>query len=115
MYSILLSSNLLADRSVNGVAENFSIRRNRLILSGDVSDHLGIYIQPDFAAAIPGSNTSVFFAQLRDLYGDVFHKVPGEVHNQAVLPGEPCIALVVNAGSLIPLTPEGEVLKLFSA
>lgn len=47
--------------------------------------------------------------------GDVFHKVPGEVHNQAVLPGEPCIALVVNEGSLIPLTPEGDVLRLFSA
>lgn len=63
--------NLLADRSVNGTAENFSIRRNRIILFGDVSDHLSIYIQPDFAAVIPGSNTSVFFAQLRDLYGDV--------------------------------------------
>lgn len=46
--------------------------------------------------------------------GDVFHKVPGEQHNQIVLPGEPCIALVVNEGNLIPLTPEGEVLKLFS-
>ncbi len=64
--------NLLADRSVNGVAENFSIRRNRLILYGDVSDHLYLYIQPDFAANIPGSTTSVFFAQLRDLYGDVY-------------------------------------------
>lgn len=64
--------NLLADRSVNGVGENFSIRRNRLILYGDVSDHLYLYVQPDFAANIPGSQTSVFFAQLRDLYGDVY-------------------------------------------
>jgi len=64
--------NLLADRSVNGVSENFSIRRNRLILFGDVSDHLYLYLQPDFAAVIPGSQTSLFFAQLRDLYGDVY-------------------------------------------
>lgn len=64
--------NLLADRSVNGFAENFSIRRNRIILFGDVSDQLYLYIQPDFAANIPGSQTSVFFAQLRDLYGDVY-------------------------------------------
>ena len=64
--------NLLADRSINGMAENFSIRRNRLIVFGDVSDHLYVYIQPDFAANIPGSTTSVFFAQLRDLYGDIY-------------------------------------------
>ena len=64
--------NLLADRSVNGVAENFSVRRNRIILYGDVSDHLYLYVQPDFAANIPGVQTSLFFAQLRDLYADVY-------------------------------------------
>jgi putative transcriptional regulator len=46
--------------------------------------------------------------------GDVFYKTPGDVHEQVVLPDEACIALVINEGSLIPLTPEGEVLKLFS-
>lgn len=75
--------NLLADRSINGASENFSIRRNRIILFGDVSDHLSIYIQPDFAAVIPGSNTSVFFAQLRDLYGDV-HIDTDRVHRLRV-------------------------------
>ena len=63
--------NLFGDRSVNGNAENFSIRRARLILSGDVSEHLFIYIQPDFASTPQGSTTSTFFAQLRDLYADV--------------------------------------------
>jgi putative transcriptional regulator len=47
--------------------------------------------------------------------GDVFYRLPGEVHVQEVLPGAACIALVVNEGSLIPLTPTGDVLKLFSA
>jgi putative transcriptional regulator len=46
--------------------------------------------------------------------GDVFYKTPGDVHEQSVLPGELCIALVINEGSLIPLTPAGDVLKLFS-
>lgn len=75
--------NLLGDRSVNGSGENFSIRRNRIILFGDISDHLSIYIQPDFAANIPGSNTSLFFAQLRDLYGDV-HLDTDRVHRVRV-------------------------------
>lgn len=64
--------NLLADRSINGRAENFSIRRARLILSGDISDHLFIYIQPDFGNVPTSTSTGTFFGQLRDLYGDVY-------------------------------------------
>jgi hypothetical protein len=45
---------------------NFFIRRARMIVSGNVGDHLGIYLQPDFASN--GNNTG----QLRDFYGDVF-------------------------------------------
>lgn len=63
---------LFNDRSINGVAENFSIRRARLILFGDVSDHLYFYMQPDFASTPAGIQTSTFFGQLRDLYGDVY-------------------------------------------
>ena len=64
--------NLFGDRGINGVSENFFIRRARLILFGDVSDYLYIYIQPDFASTPQGSTTSTFFGQLRDLYGDVY-------------------------------------------
>ena len=41
---------------------NFLIRRMRLIFSGDVSEHLYVYIQPDFASTPPGgfSNTATF-------------------------------------------------------
>jgi hypothetical protein len=63
---------LLGDRTINGNAENFSIRRARLIIYGDISDHLYLYFQPDFASTPPGSTTAVYFGQLRDLYGDVF-------------------------------------------
>jgi hypothetical protein len=41
---------------------NFLIRRMRLIFSGDVSEHLYVYIQPDFASTPPGgfSNAAAF-------------------------------------------------------
>jgi hypothetical protein len=70
---------LFGDRTVGGNAENFSIRRARLILSGDVSDHLYLYFQPDFASTPQGATTTTFFAQLRDLYGDVYVD-KGKVH-----------------------------------
>jgi hypothetical protein len=84
------------DRSV-GPRQNFFLRRIRLIFSGDISDHLYLYLQPDFASSPSGtfSNTpsSVVsgvpyygyynyqvgtynlnagnFAQLRDAYADI--------------------------------------------
>ncbi|HYH66949.1 MAG TPA: porin [Urbifossiella sp.] len=62
--------NLFGDASVNGRAENFSLRRVRLTFYGDVSEYLGVYIQPDFAIATPGSTTGTLFGQLRDAYAD---------------------------------------------
>jgi hypothetical protein len=56
------------DRSIGGT-EEFSIRRARLVLSGDVADWVSIYIQPDLAQA---SGTAEFFLQMRDLYADVY-------------------------------------------
>ncbi len=44
------------------------IRRARLIVSGDVSDRLFVYLQPDFATTA-GDTGNV--AQLRDFYGDI--------------------------------------------
>ena len=63
---------LLGDASINGKAEDFSIRRARLILSGDVSDHMYLYFQSDFANTPPDSPNTTFFGQLRDLYADVY-------------------------------------------
>jgi hypothetical protein len=56
------------DRSIGGT-EEFSVRRARLVLSGDVADWVSIYIQPDLAQA---SGTAEFFLQMRDLYADVY-------------------------------------------
>ena len=59
-----------ADKSTNDNS-NFFIRRARLILSGNVGDHLGIYIQPDFGSQPAGASNGNF-GQLRDFYGDVY-------------------------------------------
>lgn len=61
----------VGDRSV-GENQNFLIRRARLIVSGDVSDHLGIYLQPDFANTPPGSTDATYFAVMRDWYADCY-------------------------------------------
>jgi hypothetical protein len=61
----------VADRSL-GDNQNFLIRRARLIFSGDVSDHLYVYLQPDFASSTPGSPDATYFTQIRDWYGDVY-------------------------------------------
>jgi hypothetical protein len=59
------------DRSV-GDDQSFLIRRARVILSGDVSDHLFIYLQPDFASSVPGSPDANHFGQIRDWYADCY-------------------------------------------
>ena len=52
--------------------QEFLIRRARVILSGDVSDHLYVYIQPDFASTPNSAVDRIEFAQIRDWYGDVY-------------------------------------------
>jgi hypothetical protein len=47
----------------------FSIRRARLVFSGQVHPNVFVYIQPDFASS-PSSGVN-HFAQLRDAYADV--------------------------------------------
>jgi hypothetical protein len=59
--------NVPNDRSVS-TTESFMLRRARLILSGDVTDHLYIYLQPDFNAS---PSDGQYSAQLRDVYADV--------------------------------------------
>jgi hypothetical protein len=55
------------DRSVRD-DEMFTIRRGRLVVSGDATEHLFLYAQADFNAFI-GSGEAVL--QMRDLYGDI--------------------------------------------
>ncbi|GAA4373332.1 porin [Hymenobacter koreensis] len=49
----------------------FSLRRVRIIFSGQLHERVYFYIQPDFASAPNGGNTLQNFAQLRDAYLDL--------------------------------------------
>lgn len=57
------------DRSVSP-NQNFLVRRARLILAGDVSEHMYIYFQPDMAVTAVSPDTH--FAQVRDWYTDLY-------------------------------------------
>jgi Phosphate-selective porin O and P len=61
----------VGDRSVSE-DQTFLLRRARMIISGEASDHMAIYLQPDFASTPDGSTGSIHFAQLRDWYADCF-------------------------------------------
>jgi hypothetical protein len=56
------------DRSI-GDNGGFFIRRLRIIFSGQVSERVYFYLQPDFASN--ASSTSLHFGQLRDAYFDL--------------------------------------------
>jgi hypothetical protein len=72
-YNRLLETNsdlkFEGDRSV-GDKGGLLIRRGRLIFFGDISSHLFLYYQVDFASN--ASSTSLHFGQVRDLYADIF-------------------------------------------
>ncbi len=62
----------VGDRSI-GDNQSFLIRRARVIISGDVSEYMYVYLQPDFASAVSGSSADVNqFCQIRDWYGDLY-------------------------------------------
>ncbi len=61
---------LVGDSSV-GDNQSFSLRRARLIVQGDVTDRIGIYLQPDFAVTPNGSVDAIQFVQIRDWYSDI--------------------------------------------
>jgi len=54
---------------------NFTFRRVRLVLQGDIHERVFIYLQPDFAVNVAnqsGTEGRGNFAQLRDAFADVF-------------------------------------------
>jgi putative transcriptional regulator len=68
-------------------------------------DHGGPEYIVVFAGALEEKDDGRRFAR-----GDVSIRLPGERHEQRALPGEPCVALVVNEGALRPLTLRGRLL-----
>ena len=56
------------DRGYGG-AGGFSLRRARLVVSGDVHPRVSVYIQPDLATTVSGNQHVL---QMRDLYADLY-------------------------------------------
>jgi hypothetical protein len=79
-YTYLPGDKSIRSEYDNTIRDNtgFAFRRLRLVFSGDITDWLSFYIQPDFAGAVPGTtgDQSNNFAQLRDAYADIFMPVP---------------------------------------
>jgi hypothetical protein len=71
-YSYITDDKKLVSEYDSSIGNNtgFLIRRARLIISGDITDWLSIYIQPEFGATAGTGNNN--FAQLRDAYADIF-------------------------------------------
>ena len=58
-----------------GNNKGFLLRRARLVISGDLHERVSLYMQTEFAQGTPTTGTTLNnqnFAQLRDLYADVF-------------------------------------------
>jgi hypothetical protein len=51
-----------------GANDKFFLRRMRVVISGNITDRVSIYLQPDFASSASDTNN---VAQLRDAYFDV--------------------------------------------
>jgi hypothetical protein len=71
-YNYLTDEKDLVSEYDSSIGNNkgFQFRRVRLVISGDVTDWLSIYIQPEFGATAGSGNNN--FAQLRDAYADIF-------------------------------------------
>lgn len=62
------------DSAIDGDG-GFALRRARLVLEGDVTDRISIYLQHDFASAVNSQSNGErreHFGQLRDAYVDLF-------------------------------------------
>ena len=71
-YNYITDDKKLVSEYDSSIGNNkgFQFRRVRLVISGDVTDWLSIYIQPEFGATAGTGNNN--FAQLRDAYADIF-------------------------------------------
>jgi hypothetical protein len=72
-YSYITDDKKLVSEYDSSIGNNtgFLIRRARLIISGDITDWLSIYIQPEFGSS-GGGATQNNVVQLRDAYADIF-------------------------------------------
>lgn len=59
-----------ADRNI-GPDTSFFVRRARIIVLGQVSERMFVYVQSDLAGSVPNSDDTLHFMQMRDAYADL--------------------------------------------
>jgi len=71
-YNYITDEKKLASPYDSSIGDNkgFLLRRARLVVSGDINEWVSLYLQTDFASTAGTGNNN--FAQLRDLYADIF-------------------------------------------
>jgi Phosphate-selective porin O and P len=76
-YNYMTDDKKMVDEYDSSVGNNkgFLVRRARIIISGDLHERVSLYFQTDFGQGTGATGTSLNnqnFAQIRDLYADVF-------------------------------------------
>lgn len=73
--------------AANGAQPGFFFRRIRWVLTGQVSDHVSVFVQPDFASGLAGNTHSL---TMRDAFGDWNFDKGKEFRLRAGLQRVPC-------------------------
>lgn len=73
--------------AANGAQPGFFFRRIRWVVTGQVSDHVAFFLQPDLASNISGNTHAV---SLRDAYGDYYFDKDKEYRVRVGLQRIPC-------------------------
>jgi hypothetical protein len=76
-YNYVTDDKQLVSDNDSSIGNNkgFLVRRARIVISGDIHERVSLYMQTEFAQGTPTAGTTLNnqnFAQLRDLYADVF-------------------------------------------
>ena len=76
-YNYITDDKQLVSDNDGGIGNNKGsfLRRGRIVISGDIHERVSLYMQTEFAQGTPTTGTTLNnqnFAQIRDLYADVF-------------------------------------------
>jgi hypothetical protein len=73
-YNYVTDDKNLASEYDSSIGNNTGllIRRARIVISGDIHERVSLYLQTDFGQSTGTASNNQNFAQLRDLYADVF-------------------------------------------
>jgi len=73
-YNYITDDKQLKSEYDSSIGSNtgFLVRRARIVLSGDIHERVSLYFQTEFAQNTGNASNNQNFAQIRDLYADIF-------------------------------------------